>query len=177
MFKRKLSILYAFLVRSVTYFLPDIPLFMRFRGALYSVMMKSSGSNFQVAHSVILNSISKLEVGSNVYIANNCSLLCGGGVSIDCNVMLAPGVVISSDNHTYTDDGGYRFGEAIFSMVEIHKNSWICANSVIVSGSIILEGTIIGPGSTCIKGAVQESHSLYSGVPVKFIKSLDGVKE
>lgn len=170
--KRKVSILYAWLVRSITFFLPDIPLCMRFRGFLYGFMLKKVGTNFQVAHSAILNSITMLEVGNNVYIANNTSLLCGGGVSIGHNVIIAPGVVISSDNHTNSASTGFRFSQVEFSPVIIEKNSWVCANVIITAGSVVLEGSLVCPGSAYTKNSHSKSHSIYSGLPAKYIKSM-----
>lgn len=171
-FKRKASILYCWLVRSLTFFLPDIPLCMRFRGTLYGLMLKEVGSNFQVAHSAILNSITSLKVGNNVYIANNTSLLCGGGVSIGDNVIIAPGVVISSNNHTNSALTGFRFSKVEFYPVRIEKNTWICANVTIVAGSVVLEGSLVCPGSTYNKNSHSKSHSIYSGSPAKYIKSM-----
>ena len=52
--KHRLLLLYSWLVKTVLFFLPDIPLIMRFRGFLYSLGMPSCGSNFQVAHNVII---------------------------------------------------------------------------------------------------------------------------
>jgi len=167
--KRKLSILYAWLVRTLTFFLPDISLFMRLRGGLYSFVMKSAGTNFQVAHSAILNSISELSVGNNVYIANGSSLLCGGGIIVSDNVLFGPGVVISSNNHTFEDETGYRFGKAVFGGVIIGRGSWICANSVITKGACFPEFSILGPCSVYNQKQQGNNSSLYSGIPAKLI--------
>ena len=173
--KRKSSILFAWLVRSITFFMPDIPIFMRLRGFLYGFLMNKSGINFQVAHSAILNSISSLSVGNNVYIANNCTLFCGGGVIIGNNVIIAPNVVVSSNNHSFDNLTGYRFGKADFSPVNINKNSWICANVTITGGSTVPSYCIVGPGSTFIKSSGYRRNALYSGVPAKVIKELEGL--
>ena len=62
--KHRLLLLYSWLIKTMLFFFPDIPLIMRFRGFLYSLGMPSCGSNFQVAHNVTLNSIEGLTVGN-----------------------------------------------------------------------------------------------------------------
>ena len=145
---------------------------MRLRGRLYSFVMKRSGSNFQVSHSAILNSISELAVGDNVYIANGSSLLCGGGIIVLDNVLIGPGVVVSSDNHTFEGDTGYRFGKVVFGEVIIGQGSWICANSVITKGACFPEFSILGPCSVYNQKLQGNKPSLYSGIPAKPIKPL-----
>ena len=106
--KHKLILLYAWLVRTLLFFLPDIPLFMRFRGWLYGLAMKECGRNFQVAHSVILNGLDLLCVGKDVYIANSCNVILNGELKIGYEVIFGPGVLVSTGNHQY-DGNSYRF--------------------------------------------------------------------
>ena len=106
--KHKWLLLYAWLVRTLLFFLPDFPLFMRFRGWLYGLAMKKCGRNFQVAHSVILNGLDLLSVGKNVYIANNCNVILNGELRIGDEVMFGPGVLVSTGNHQF-DGYSYRF--------------------------------------------------------------------
>src|SRR5690554_3068871 len=98
--KLKISILYSWLVRTATYFLPNHPVFMRFRGWLYSLMMKRCGRDFQVCSSVTLNSLTGLDVGNNVYISHN-NVLIGTDVKIGDDVIIGPNCIISSGNHVF----------------------------------------------------------------------------
>lgn len=170
---RKLSIIYAWFIRTTLFFLPDIPSVMRFRGFLYGVMLKGRGRNFQVAHSAILNSLSQLVVGDNVYFANGVSIFCGGGVYIGSDVLVGPSVTISSNNHTFEARNGYRFGAVKFRPVHIGSGSWLCANSVISAGSIFPNYSVLAPCSVFHFNDSQVERSLYSGVPAKFIKKLN----
>ncbi|MEZ9622787.1 acyltransferase [Vibrio sp. 10N.261.55.F6] len=168
---RKLSILYAYIVRLITYFLPDIPFFMRLRGGLYSLAMPQCGKNFQVAHSSILNSISELKIQDNVYLANNTSLLCGGGIKIESNVIIGPGSVISSNNHTFMSDSGFRFGAVNKGEVTIGSGSWICANSVITKGASFPPNSILAPCS--VYGAKKNEESgIFSGSPACYVRDI-----
>src|SRR5690606_21976812 len=109
--KLKISILYSWFIKSTTYFLPNHPLFMRFRGFLYSIMMKKCGKDFQVASSVTINSLTGLEVGNNVYIAHN-NVIIGTQVIIGDEVIIGPNCIISSGNHGF-DGKSFRFGKGV----------------------------------------------------------------
>ena len=85
--KHKVLLVYSWFVRTVLFFLPDFPLFMRFRGWLYGLGMKKCGKDFQVTHSAVLNTIDMIVVGDNVYIANFCSLIANGVIEIGDNVL------------------------------------------------------------------------------------------
>lgn len=164
----KFSIIYAWFVRTVFFFFPDIPFIMRIRGKFYSVFMRKCGVNFQVAHNVIINTLNGLECGDNVYVAPNSILLCGGGLKIGDNVLIAPNCLISTNNHTFSVNS-YRFGERKFEEVSVGSGSWVCSNAVVVAGSNVPERSIVCPNSTFnLKSG--DSDSMYSGVPAKFIK-------
>lgn len=85
--KHKLKQLYCWFIRTTLFFLPDVPIIMRFRGRLYSLVLKSCGENFQVAHNVCLVCVDGMEVGSNVYFAYSSVFIANKDVYIGDNVM------------------------------------------------------------------------------------------
>lgn len=165
----KLSIIYSWLVRTLTILLPNIPVCMRFRGFLYSLMMKRCGRNFQVAASVIFNSLSGLSVGNDVYIAHNCVLI-GLDIEIGDKVLIGPNCVISSANHTF-HEGAYRFGKSDPRQVRIGHGAWIAGNCSVIGGSTLPAESVLGAGSVLNKSFL-EKRGLYAGVPTVFIKKL-----
>ncbi|NLR67128.1 acyltransferase [Chitinophaga varians] len=167
--KVKLSILYAWLVRTVTLLLPNIPVFMRFRGFLYSLMMKRCGRNFQVTSTAILNSLSGLAVGNDVYIAHNCVLI-GLDIEIGDKVLVGPNCIISSANHTF-QDGAYRFGKSAPRAAKIGSGSWIAGNCSVVGGGVLPPMSVLGAGSVLNK-PFTEIRGLYAGAPAVLIKKL-----
>lgn len=166
--KTKLSIIYSWFVRLITCFLPNHPMFMRFRGWLYSFMMKECGENFQVTSSAILVSLTGLSVGENVYIAHNCVLI-GSNVYIGDNVLIGPNCTLSSGNHTF-DNGSYRYGKPESGVVKIEDGTWVAANCSIVSGAQLPKQSVLAAGASLNK-PFTETNSLYGGVPAKLIKS------
>ena len=117
--KHKFLLLYVWFVRSLLYFMPDIPLIMRFRGFLYSLGMKECGKNFQVSHSVIFNGIEGMRVGNNVFINNFNIFIVTYGITILDNVIIGPSCVFSSHNHLYKN-GSFGKGDlnAFLSLLE-----------------------------------------------------------
>ena len=171
--KHKLLLLYTWLIRTLLFFLPDIPFIMRFRGWLYSFGMKQCGKNFQVSHNVILNGLEGMKVGNNVFINNNNIFIVTSGITINDNVIIGPSCVFSSSNHIYRN-GSFRFAKGEGRPVVVGKGSWIAANCTILAGAIIPEESIVAAGAVYneIQPAKLISKAVYGGVPAKFIKSL-----
>jgi acetyltransferase-like isoleucine patch superfamily enzyme len=167
--KAKFLILYTWFVRTVTYFLPDVPLFQSFRGWLYSFGMKKCGSRFRVCHNVVLNRLEKMEIGKNVYFAPGAVVTGGGRISIGDNVLIGPNVVLAADNHRFDGESfanGYIFGEVV-----IERNSWIGGNATLLMGTRIPPSCIVGAGAVCNE-AFEIPFSLYAGVPAKYVKDI-----
>jgi acetyltransferase-like isoleucine patch superfamily enzyme len=168
--KAKFLILYSWLVRTTTFFLPDVPVAQRFRGWLYSFGMKRCGKRFRPSHNVVLNRLEKLHVGNNVYLACGCVVTGGGDVTIGDNVLFGPNVVISAANHKFDGVSFTRLYD--FGKIEVEKNAWIGANACLLMGTYIAHTSIVGAGSVCNK-AFDKPFSLIAGVPAQVIKDLN----
>lgn len=167
--KHKFLLLYSWLVRVVLYFLPDIPIIMRFRGWLYSLGMQSAGKNFQVAHNVILNSIEGLSVGNNVYFSMGNILFSFAGVYIGNEVIFGPDCLLTTGNHTFKEDS-YRFGLSENKPVRINEGSWIGAHCVILAGAVFPTQSILAAGAVLTGNFQNTTKGLYGGIPAKLIK-------
>lgn len=167
---RKFSIIYAYFVRTLLFFLPDIPFVMRFRGFLYGLVAAECGENFQVTHSTIFNSLSECRFGENVYFANNVVVLAGGGLKVASDVIIGPNTVISTSNHVFINNSWFN-SERENRSVEIGKGAWVAANCTILSGSSLPSGSVLGAGSVLNKVLIEEN-SIYAGVPAKYIRNV-----
>lgn len=165
----KFSIIYSWAVRILMRVFPDIPLIMRFRGFLYSFMMKSCGSNFQVSSTSYINSLKGLSVGNDVYLAHNVIIL-GKEITIENEVMVGPNTVVVSGNHSFSGKS-FRFGESISKPIIIKEGAWVATNCSILSGSVLPCCSILAAGSVLTKEFTEEK-SLYGGSPAQFIKRL-----
>lgn len=167
MSKIKVSIFYSWLIRTLTYFLPNHPLFMRFRGFLYSFMMRECGKNFQVASTVIFNSLSGMRVGDNVYIAPN-NIFITSDIYIGDNVILGPSSVYSGGNHQFDGDSFRYLPSKSVGPLIIREGSWVAANCTLTSGSVLPRHSILAAGSVLNKKMTME-RMIYAGVPAKII--------
>lgn len=166
--KHKVSIIYSWFVRTILYFLPNIPIIMRFRGFLYSLLMKKCGVNFQVASNVYFGPLNGLIIGDNVYIAPN-NVIIALDIEIGNNVIIGPNCVISGGNHLF-DGSSFRFLKSLSSKVIIHEGCWIAGNCTIVAGSILPKFSILAGGAVLTKKFELEM-GIYGGVPARFIKN------
>jgi acetyltransferase-like isoleucine patch superfamily enzyme len=168
--KVKVSIIYSWLIRSLTYFLPNFPFIMRFRGFLYSLMMKKCGRNFQVTASTMFNSLAGLVIGSDVYIGPH-TIIIAVDVIIGNEVLIGPSCVISGGNHSFIN-GSFRFGPTICSSVLISDGSWVAANCTITSGSVLPPRSILAANAV-LTSKFDKGDCLYGGIPAKFIKEIN----
>jgi maltose O-acetyltransferase len=167
--KHKILLIYAWLIRTLLFFFPDIPLLMRFRGFLYGLAMKKCGRNFQIAHSAIINGLDLCCFGHDVYIANSCNIILNGELMIGDEVIFGPGVLVSTGNHRF-DGKSYRFVESEMSAVSIGRGSWIGGNSTLLGGATVPERSVIGAGSVVTQKSCQSIEGIYVGIPAKLIK-------
>jgi maltose O-acetyltransferase len=133
-------------VRISLIFLPDAPVIMRFRGFLYSLMMKNCGRNFQVASSAVIRGLEKLVCGDDVYFGPGAFVLVRESIVIESEVLIAMNVVIVDGNHGKdVEANSYRFKRGRQEPIIIGRGAWIAANSVILAGSIVEAGMVVPP--------------------------------
>lgn len=168
--KHKISILYSWFIKSIMFFFPDYPLFMRLRGFFYSFMMAECGKNFQISHSATLNSLAGLKFGKNVYIAYN-TVFIGINISVDDNVIIGPNALISGSNHSFDGDS-FRNNPSIQSEVKISEGSWVGGNTSITAGSTLPGKSILASGSVLTRKYIS-NNTIYGGVPAKPLKKIN----
>lgn len=164
-------LLYCWLVRVILFFLPDIPVIMRFRGWLYGFGMKKCGCDFQVTHDAIIKDLWGISVGCHVFVGNGTVIMGSGTIEIEDEVQFAPHCILISGNHTLLN-GSFRYGNGDRGHIQIGRGSWVAGNSTIQRGSKLPVGSVLSANSFLNK-EFEEPLSLYGGVPAKFIKKLD----
>lgn len=167
--KHKFLLIYSYLVRTLLYFFPDIPLFMRFRGWLYGLGMIKCGRNFQVTHDAILRDLGQIKAGNNNFVGNQTVMWGGGIIDLHNNILIGPHCTLISSNHS-SKNGSYYGGGSSPGLIIIKSGSWIAANCTIAKGAVLPENSVLGANSLLNK-AFSEPNSIYGGVPAKFIKA------
>lgn len=103
----------------------------------------------------------------NSFLASNaCYFQAKNGIEIDCSVLIGPGVMIISANHSKQNLS--LFDKA--NPIKIRKDVWIGCGVIILPEVCIGENTIIGAGSVVTKSI--PSNCIAVGNPCKVIKKL-----
>lgn len=169
--KRKYLLIYCWFVRILLYFLPDIPIIMRFRGWLYGFGMKKCGRDFQVTHDAYIKDLQGISVGNHCFVGNTVVIMGSGETIIEDEVMIAPHAIIISGNHTSVN-GSYRYGKADAGEIFIGKGSWVAGNATLSKGARLPEDSVLSANSFLNK-SFDTPHAIYAGAPAKFIKVRD----
>jgi acetyltransferase-like isoleucine patch superfamily enzyme len=167
--KNKLLLIYSWIIRVSLFFFPDIPIFMRFRGFLYSFGMKGCGVDFQVTHDVVIKDLQNINVGNNIFIGNHSVIMGRGEILIGNEVLIGPHVVVISGNHTKIGNS-YRYGKAKFGSIKIGNGCWITSNCTIAMNSNLPDGSVLSANSFLNK-KFETPNAIYGGVPANFIKN------
>lgn len=167
--KHKLLLLYTWLVRTLFFFFPDMPFCMRLRGFFYGLGMKKCGKNFQATHNAIIRCLENIEIGRDVYFANNVLVLATGLLKIGDEAMLGPNVVVVNHNHSLSR-GSYRYEKEVSVPITIGAGSWVAANAVIVRGGSLPKASLLASNSVLNK-SFQHEGVVLGGLPAKFIQT------
>jgi acetyltransferase-like isoleucine patch superfamily enzyme len=167
--KNRFLLLYAWVIRTGLFFFPDIPIFMRFRGFMYALGMKSCGIDFQVAHDVVIKGLQNIDAGNNIFVGNHSVIMGGGEIFIGNEVLIGPHVVIISGNHTKIENS-YRFGKANIGSIFLGAGSWITSNCTVSINSSLPSGSVLSANSFLNK-KFKITNAIYGGVPAKMIKN------
>lgn len=109
-----------------------------------------------------------LKLGKNIFINTNCSLLDLGGITIDDDVLIAPGVSISSEGHPVSIKDRKKLTTA---PVHIKRNVWIGTNVSVLPGVTIGENAVVAAGAVVNKDI--PDNAIVAGIPAKIIRYID----
>lgn len=131
------------------------------RYVLAKGIIKKCGKNVNVQNRARFGH--NLSIGDNSGLGENCRI--GSGTIIGNNVMMAPDVIICTENHKYTKEAYDGFEkESVF----IEDNVWIGYRVIILPGVRVGKNAIIGAGAV-VTGDVPP-YSVVGGVPARVLK-------
>ncbi len=109
-----------------------------------------------------------IQVGKQFYANHGCVILDGASVAIGDDVMLAPGVLISTATHPL-DAILRKKGIETAHSITIGDGVWIGMGAKILPGVTIGENAVIGAGAVVTKSV--KANTVVAGVPAVFIKN------
>lgn len=120
--------------------------------------------------------IGELTIGANCILGNNVTILCGGDVNIEDNVLIASYVLITSENHSIDPESNdcYMSQPLICKDVRIMHGAWIGERVCVLPGVVIGKKSVIGAGSVVTSNI--PDYCIAAGNPAKIIKKYDFMK-
>jgi maltose O-acetyltransferase len=131
-------------------------------------MLRKCGKNVTIENQCYIGSGKSIEIGDYSGIGQRCYLQ--GKITIGKYVMMAPDVVILTENHKFQDTSKLlRFqGSQKVEPVIIEDDVWIGIRAIILPGVRIGKGAVVGAGSVVTKEV--EPYSIVAGNPAKLIR-------
>jgi maltose O-acetyltransferase len=170
---RVLQYLWFCFIMSATGWLPDLRPILQIRGFLLRPCFKACGRNLQVARRVTIHFSSRLEIGSDVYIATGCWLHAWGGIILEDEVQLGPYSVLVTGNHT-REHGSYRFGTSRTAPIRLCRGSWLAAHATVTKGVTVGCGALVAANSVATRDVPE--FSVAGGVPARIIQQKARIK-
>lgn len=132
---------------------------------------KSCGKNVYVGSHVILKNLHEIEFGSNISLHSFSYVDGAGSLEIGNNVSIATNTSIITFDHTWEDINlPIKYNNVIYKKIVIKDDVWIGANVKILGNITINERAIVAAGAVVNKDVV--SHTLVGGVPIKLLKHI-----
>jgi acetyltransferase-like isoleucine patch superfamily enzyme len=107
----------------------------------------------------------KIKIGNNVFINHSLTTVALGGITIEDNVQIAPGVTMLTANHDIEHMNILKTAP-----IHIKEGAWVGARAVLLPGVTIGEHAIVGAGAVVTKDV--EPYTVVGGNPAKLIKNL-----
>lgn len=125
-----------------------------------------------VGRNVTIKNADKITFGNNVSI-HACSYLDGyGGIEIGSNVSIAHNSTIISAEHTWSDATvPIKYNNVITKPVVIKDDVWLGCGVRILAGSTIESRVVVAAGCV-VNSKLLSSNSIYAGVPVRKVKDI-----
>jgi acetyltransferase-like isoleucine patch superfamily enzyme len=137
-----------------------------------SLLSQITGKEIDVSIAVFpplyINYGKNTKIGKNVFINFGCTVLDLGGIILEDNVMLAPGVKLLSESHPLSPEDRQSL---VPKPILIKRNAWIGANATILQGVTVGENAVVAAGAVVSKDV--PANTVAGGIPAKFIKSIN----
>ena len=113
----------------------------------------------------------EVRLGRNCFVGHGAVLYGGGGITIRDDVLISPGVVITSHGHSYDAQATpMRAQPTRFSPVLIDSNVWIGSGATILPGVHLGTGCVVGAGAVVTRSVAPGT--LVVGIPARAVKNV-----
>lgn len=106
-------------------------------------------------------------VGKDVFINFGCTFLDQGGITIEDDVFIGPGVKITTEAHPEKPELRHNL---LVEPVVIRRNAWIGAGAIILPGVTVGENSIVGAGAIVTKDV--PDNMVVAGTPARIMREI-----
>ena len=164
-FKRASANIYGGIYRYFVFKIGRLPIKF-FRMFIYKhIFQMSIGKRVLIFKGLEIRGGSKISIGDNTIVGDDCLLDGRGGLTIGKNVNFSSKASVYTEQHL-VNDPSFKSEK---KPVVIEDRAWISSNSVVLPGVNVKEGAILASGGVATKDL--ESFTIYGGVPAKAISS------
>lgn len=141
------------------------------RYILLYTLLKKCGKNVRIEPNVFINNYEKLSIGDNVSINAFSYIIASGGVEIGNNVSIAHNCSIVSETHNWNDiKTPISYNSITATPIKIEDDVWLGCGVRVIGPCKIQSRVIIAAGAV-VKGDLK-SHTIYGGIPAKVLKNI-----
>ena len=142
----------------------------RLRVFYFRLVLDSLGRNSRIEQGVRIKPPENVSVGSGSFLGRNTALYAFDQIIIGNNVLIAPGVILLTRNHIFSESANKTIKEQgyEYAPITIEDDVWIGIRAIILPGVKIGQGAIIGAGAVVTKDV--PAGTIVGGVPSKIIK-------
>ena len=131
----------------------------------------SIGDNVYFSKNVVAKNINNLAIGSNFSIHEFSYIDAAGGIEIGDNVSVAHNCSLISFEHTWADvNTPIKYNPTSMGKITIGNDVWLGCGVRVLSGATIEDRVIVAAGAV-VKGRLQSGY-IYGGVPAKKLRQL-----
>lgn len=132
---------------------------------------KTVGNNIYIAKYVVFKNLKYFSCGANLSIHEFSYIDAAGGIEIGDNVSIAHNCSLVSFEHTWADlETPIKYNPTKLNSIKIGNDVWLGCGVRVLAGTVIEDRVIVAAGAV-VKGTL-ESGYLYGGIPAKKLKKL-----
>jgi acetyltransferase-like isoleucine patch superfamily enzyme len=108
----------------------------------------------------------RIVIGDRTYIGPGCVLFGAGGIILEQDVLISPGVVMTSHQHSFASaERPIREQPLQFGSILVHRGAWVGANATILPGVEIGANAVVGAGAVVTRSVAPGA--VVVGVPAR----------
>ena len=135
------------------------------------VYFLKAGNNIYIAALTVIKNQDRLSIGDNFSLHEFSYIDAAGGIELGDNVSIAHNCSLISFEHTWQDsDVPIKYNPTKLDAIKIGNDVWLGCGVRVLAGSIIEDRVVVAAGAV-VRGLLETGY-LYGGIPARKLKKL-----